>query len=111
MEPHATQPPPAAPPAPELPDLLPEDGAQRGMVARVALLVAALLCFALGVVFWLVPVMTGIPFWILGFVVLGMASRAAARWVNRQERRLPRRARLLLRPRLRRAGRDDAQRT
>ena len=102
MKPIDTQP----PPAPELPALLPEDGAERGMVMRIVLLVVAVLCFVLGVVFWLVPVMTGIPFWILGFIVLGMASRSAARWVNRQERRLPRRARLLLRPRLRRAQRE-----
>jgi Flp pilus assembly protein TadB len=111
MEPRATQPPPADPSGEDLPDLLPEAGAQRGMVARAALLVAALLCFVLGVVFWLVPVMTGIPFWILGLVLLGMASRTAARWVNRHERRLPRRARLLLRPKLRRAGGEGRQRT
>ncbi len=102
MKPIDTQP----PPAPELPALLSEDGAERGMAMRIVLLFVAVLCFVLGVVFWLVPVMTGIPFWILGFIVLGMASRSAACWVNRQERRLPRRARLLLRPRLRRAQRE-----
>ncbi len=81
-----------------LPALISEPGHERGVVARAALLVAALALFALGVVGWLIPVMTGIPFWIMGFLVLGMASRRAARWINRQEGRLPRRMRLLLRP-------------
>lgn len=96
MDSPATQPPPAPD---ELPDLLPEDGPQRGMAVRLVLLAAALVLFALGVAFWIMPVLTGVPFWILGFVLLGMASRRCARWINRQERRLPRRARLVLRPR------------
>ncbi len=106
MEPADTQPPTEA----DLPDLVPENGTRRSMLVRVALGLGAAVCFGLGLVLWPVPVMTGIPFWILGFVLLGMVSRRTARWVNRQERRLPRRARLLLRPRLRRALRK-AQRT
>jgi uncharacterized membrane protein YbaN (DUF454 family) len=68
----------------------------------VGLVLGALALFALAIVFWLVPVLSGIPFWVLGALVLGMASRRAARWINRQERRLPPSWRLLLRPRYRR---------
>lgn len=94
---------PSPPPAPDaLPDFIAEDGRRRGVIVRAALLVGALLMFALAILLWLTPVLTGIPFWILGFVLLGMMSRRSARWINRQERRLPHRLRLLLRPRSRR---------
>jgi len=99
----ATQPPTTPPPEPDaLPDLIAEGGRERGMIARAGLLVAALVMFALAILLWITPVLTGIPFWILGFVMLGMVSRRTARWVNRQESRLPRRVRLLLRPGYRR---------
>jgi hypothetical protein len=92
-----------------LPDLLRVEPRERSLFARVALLVVALACFVLAIVGWLVPVITGIPFWIAGFLVLGMASRRAARWINRQEAKLPRKWRLLLRPKLRR-GRKPGER-
>ena len=85
-----------------LPDLLDESRTDRSVVVRVALIVATAVLFILGIVFWIIPVLTGIPFWILGFITLGMASRPAARWINRRERKLPYKLRLLLRPGLRR---------
>jgi Flp pilus assembly protein TadB len=93
----------------QLPDFLPEHGTERRPIVRVALLVATAVLFLLAVVLWLVPVLTGIPFWILGFITLGMASRRAARWVNRHERRLPEKLRLALRPRLRRKLRQAGE--
>lgn len=101
------------PPQP-LPDLVQVEGRERSVAARVALLFMTLIFFALAIIGWLVPIVTGIPFWILGFLTLGMASRRAARWVNRQEARMPYRWRLLLRPKLRKerqraqAGNGDA---
>jgi hypothetical protein len=89
--------------ADELPDLLPEDHERPGLVKRVALLALALLFLLLGIVGWLLPVVTGVPFYVLAAITAGLASRRVAAWVNRHERRLPRRWRLLLRPRLRRA--------
>lgn len=104
--------------AEELPDLIQQDGVRPGMVKRVALLAAALVFVVLGIVGWLLPIVTGIPFYILALVCAGMASRRVAGWVNRHERRLPLRWRLLLRPRLRRRrgaargdGPDSRQRT
>ena len=88
--------------AEELPDLIQQNRAQPGIIKRVALLVLAVVFLALGVVGWLVPVVTGIPFYVLGLLCAGMASRRVAGWINRHERRLPWRWRLLLRPRLRR---------
>ena len=87
----------AAAPVDDLSDLIRVPSKERGAVVRLALSLAAAVCLVLGVVFWLLPVVTGIPFYLLGFVCLGMASPAAARLVNRHERRLPRRIRLLLR--------------
>jgi hypothetical protein len=89
-------------PEPPLPDLVRVDPRERSPAARIGLLVVALLLFVLAIIGWLVPIVTGVPFWIAGFLVLGMASRRAARWMNRTEARLPYRWRLLLRPKLRR---------
>jgi hypothetical protein len=86
-------------PVVELPDLIRTDGPRRGAVVRVALLVAGAVFFVLGIVGWLVPVVTGIPFYILSAICLGMASRRIARWVNKHERRLPYKFRRLLRKR------------
>jgi sodium-dependent dicarboxylate transporter 2/3/5 len=72
--------------------------------------VGALLCFVLGIIGWLMPVVTGLPFYALGLVLLGLAGARPRRWVNALERRMPEHLRLLLRqslarwagPRLRR---------
>ena len=68
-------------------------------------LVGAIVCFALGVVGWLVPVVTGLPFYVLGFVLLGLAGNRPRKWVNALERRLPEHLRRRMRHALaRRAG-------
>jgi uncharacterized membrane protein YbaN (DUF454 family) len=38
---------------------------------------------------WLLPVVTGIPFYIMGLALLGLASGRARQWINRMERALP----------------------
>jgi uncharacterized membrane protein YbaN (DUF454 family) len=91
----------------ELPDLLPERDNGYPAWKRTALFAAGSACMVLGVIGWLVPVVTGIPFYVAGIVLLGLASVRAARAVNRLERRLPLRARLALRRALPR--RDGAQ--
>jgi uncharacterized membrane protein YbaN (DUF454 family) len=58
--------------------------------------------FALGIVGWLIPVVTGIPFLVFGLVLLGMSSQRAREWINRAERRLPLRWRRRLRAGLQR---------
>ncbi|MHC4845838.1 MAG: hypothetical protein ACYTCU_06725 [Planctomycetota bacterium] len=87
----------------ELAPLLPEGPRSHSTITRVGLLAASAVLFALGVVFWLIPVATGIPFYVLSVITLSMASRRAARFLNRGERRLPYRfrrwMRLLLRHR------------
>ncbi|MBM3988533.1 MAG: hypothetical protein FJ294_11335 [Planctomycetes bacterium] len=81
----------------DLPDLLPERDNGYPTWKRTALFTAGCVCMVLGVIGWLVPVVTGIPFYIAGLALLGLASVRAARAINGLERRLPRRARLLLR--------------
>jgi len=51
----------------------------------------------LGIVFWLVPVVTGIPFWIIGFIILAMVSQRFRRAINRLDCKLPLRMRWALR--------------
>jgi hypothetical protein len=80
-----------------LPDLIEMDGVPRGPIKRAALLTAAGVFLLLGIVLWLTPVVTGLPFLVLAAITAGMASRRAATWVNRAERHLPHRLRLLLR--------------
>lgn len=89
-----TAPPPAS--SPELPDLLPAL-VKRALWVRALCVAGALVCFALGVVGWLIPVVTGLPFYAVGLLLLGMASSRVARWINRMDRRLPLAVRIKLR--------------
>ena len=73
----------------ELPDLLCVPQKKRNVVLRVLFAVLAGVCFAAGMVGWLVPLVTGIPFYVAGFVFLALASDRARAWANRLERRLP----------------------
>ena len=89
-------------PQPPLPDLVRVEPSERNPVARIGLAVLALLLIVAGIILWILPVVPGFPLWIAGLFVLAMASRRAARWINRTEAKLPHRWRLLLRPKLRR---------
>jgi DMSO reductase anchor subunit len=70
-----------------LPDLFREPDRRHPVWLRILFLAAALLFFAAGVVGWLIPVVTGLPFYAVGLVFLGLASDRVRRWVNRFERR------------------------
>ena len=70
---------------------------QRSLLTRVLLVGGAILCLVFGILGWLVPVVTGIPFYVLGLILLGMASSGVRNWINRAEARLPPRWRKLLR--------------
>src|SRR5262245_10078866 len=89
--------PPAPDPPADLPDLIRTDGPQRTAVMRLLMFVLAGLFFVLGIIGWLLPVVTGIPFYVLAAVCLGMADKRFARWINERERRLPEKFRRLLR--------------
>ena len=80
-----------------LPDLIRPDGRARHPLYRAVLFTAATLCFILGVIGWLVPVVTGVPFYIAAIMLLGMANERAARWINKHEARLAHRWRVRLR--------------
>jgi len=90
----------------ELADLLPTD-VRRPLWVRALCIAGALLCLVLGVIGWLIPVVTGLPFYAIGLLLLGMASRRAARWINRLDRRLPHAVRVKLREWTRRATRKS----
>jgi hypothetical protein len=64
---------------------------------RVLLILGALVCFVLGVVGWLIPVVTGIPFYVLGLILLAGASERVRHRVNRWESQLPASTRIRLR--------------
>ena len=79
----------ASPPElPELPDLLPTL-VKRPLWVRALCVAGAVVCFVLGVIGWLIPLVTGLPFYAAGLLLLGMASSRVAQWVNRMDRRLP----------------------
>jgi hypothetical protein len=84
-----------------LDDLLATDRPPLSPGKRAACWILGWILVLCGVIGWLVPVVTGIPFYIAGFALLGLASRRMARWINALDRRLPYRARVALR-RLRR---------
>jgi hypothetical protein len=73
---------------PPLPDLFREPERRHPFWLRILFLAGALVCFALGVVGWLIPVVTGLPFYAVGLVFLGLASDRVRHGVNRLERRL-----------------------
>lgn len=70
----------------ELPDLLPPRP-PKPIWTRTLYVAGAVVCFALGVVGWLIPVVTGVPFYIAGLVLLAAASERARGWINHAERR------------------------
>ncbi len=74
----------------------------RPLWARVLLVLGAILCFAAGILGWLIPVVTGIPFYLAGIVLLGMVDPAVVRWANRTEAKLSPKWRKRLRRGLRR---------
>ena len=82
---------------PPLPDLLHDQQGRHPFWLRVVFLGAALVCFVGGVVGWLIPVVTGIPFYAAGLVFLGLASDRTRRLINRLERRLSESTRLRIR--------------
>jgi uncharacterized membrane protein YbaN (DUF454 family) len=69
---------------------------------RAIYLAAAIGCIVLGIVGWLLPIVTGVPFWIAGIWLLGMSSSTARHAINHLEERLPLKTRLWLRRRLHR---------
>lgn len=84
-------------PANDLPPLLRVPREPVPLGKRLLLIAGAILCFAVGIFGWLVPVVTGVPFYLLGLILLGSASRRVLEWVNRQEARLSPRWRKKLR--------------
>ena len=80
-----------------LPDLLREPDRRHPFWLRILFLAISVVCFAAGVVGWLIPVVTGLPFYAVGLVFLGLASERVRRWLNRMERRLAERTRRRIR--------------
>jgi len=81
----------------ELPDLLEPHPTRRSAWSRALRLAGAVVFFLLGLVGWLLPVVTGIPFYVIALLLLASASDRARQWVNDAERRLPDRWRLVIR--------------
>jgi len=94
-----------------LADLLQPHTTARSRWLRACCLAGAGVFFLLGLLGWLIPLVTGIPFYVVALLLLGAASDRARRWINKTERRLPDDWRLALRRALakvrgRRPGRD-----
>ena len=75
-------------PAREFPPLLKFRRKKQPMWTRVLLIGGAVLCFVVGIFGWLLPVITGIPFYIVGLILLGMASPRVIEKVNSAEAKL-----------------------
>ena len=85
----------------ELGELLRPGPEGRHAVVRGLLLVLGVMLFALGLIGWVIPVVSGIPFYLAGIVVIAGASRRVRGWINGAERRLSTRNRRRLRAFLR----------
>lgn len=88
---------PAATDPEDLGPLICEPHTERPLWRRVMLVAIAVLAFVLGVVGWLVPVITGIPFYVVGLVCLAKVSPWMAARINAMDRRLAPRVRRALR--------------
>ena len=94
----------ADPTTPDLPDLLERHHPRRPLWVRALCVAGGVVFFALGVLGWLVPLVSGIPFYVLSLMLFGMASDRVRQWINRAERRLPHRVRVALRRALGKRG-------
>jgi hypothetical protein len=81
----------------ELPDLLPPRCKETPLWRRAIYFGAGIILILMGFVGWIIPVITGIPFYVAGLVLLGMASTRFCGWFNRLERKLPYKLRVMLR--------------
>ena len=72
----------------DLPDLLPPRQNERPLWLRAIYFGAGIILIVLGVVGWVIPVVTGIPFYVGGLVCLSLASTRVREWINSAERRL-----------------------
>lgn len=78
-------------------DLLPRQAHSLSLFKRGLYLCIAILLIVLGIVFWLMPVLTGVPFWMAGLVFLARTSERCRRAVNWVDRKMPTRVRRALR--------------
>jgi hypothetical protein len=78
-------------------ELLPARAGDISFVKRVTLIVCGIVLIVAGIVGWLLPVMTGVPFWVAGLILLARASDRCRRLINWGERNLPTKARQILR--------------
>lgn len=72
----------------EFPPLLKRRRQNQPLWKRVLLIGGAVLCFLVGILGWLVPVITGIPFYITALILLGLASPRVVDWINSAEAKL-----------------------
>jgi hypothetical protein len=70
----------------DLPDLLPPRRNERPLWLRAIYFGAGIILMILGFVGWVIPIVTGIPFYIAGIVCLSLASTRVREWINRAER-------------------------
>jgi len=74
-------------PEDDLPDLLPPPRKVRPLWLRAIYFGAGIILIILGIVGWVIPVVTGIPFYIAGLVCLSLSSTRIREWINAAERR------------------------
>ncbi len=77
--------------------LIPETWVSKSLFKRLLSLIAAIILLALGLLGWLIPVITGVPFLVGAVVAIAMTSHRVCRWINALDRHLPPRIRRGLR--------------
>lgn len=86
-----------------LPDLLPRTRKKRTVLQRVLYIGGAVLCILAGIAATPIPLISGLPFYVIAALLLASSSMFARRLINRLDRKLPHRARLALRSSLTKA--------
>jgi hypothetical protein len=78
-------------------DLLPERRVTMALWLRVPCIVLGTVCMGLGFVGWAVPGMPGLPFHLAGLALLHVSTPTGCRVINWCDRRMPAKARRMLR--------------
>ena len=73
----------------EFGDLVPETWVAKSLFKRFLFLALSLLLLVMGLIGWLVPIVTGVPFFVASLVAVAMASHRGCRAINEIDRRLP----------------------
>jgi uncharacterized membrane protein YbaN (DUF454 family) len=87
--------------SPDLPPLFSPTRDTKNLPIRLLYGFVGILLVFVGMIWWILPFLPGVPLILAGLAIIGLCSNSFSGWVNRCEAKLPKRYRILLRPKIR----------